>query len=628
MQGANNQQQSIREDDMRKAVKRGLNTITVQDVLHRTPYAHTEQAQPELFSETEPVDAVNVTPGAVQPTALLTKGARATLPKEENIDITALLKKQTAMMQRERITRRDIQAYGANTMSRQKGLRSLFYDPLLLDTHRFGPVHTVSPYYGRMITYRILRRVSEKAWILNLCISNLIKKIRPFLKPSTEENTRGFRITAQAAKERASGMTAAEKKQAKALEDFLLHTGDIPDSLRADDLDKYVSKIIRDICQLDQIACELQRKQNGELCAFWAVDPATIEISLPLSEEATGITYVQVIDNIPYAYYPREGMIFDCMNPRTDIERAGYGYSVVEQAIDLITSSINTFMFNAGFFIENKLPRGLLLLNGDADSNEIETIEEYIVNIMSGTPSSQWRIPIIPAGKAGGSGARQLEWINLQGTNKEMEFQAWFDLQLSGIVGLFGFSMEDLGLHSQKSAPLIGGNSSPKIETSKSLVLGDMLSFLQKHFNRIIAEKNPAYTFEFIGYEKNDVKLILDLDKGEIESYKTIDEKRKEKGLPPFNEKWSKVPLNAQAVQMYQSEQAGAEGGGMIDEEDGDAPPDFADDDGTPAEDAETENDLVQNGDFADAKNKLQGSKKTGWDTLSKSLTKAVKLTI
>lgn len=626
MQLADNQQQRNREDTMRKAIKRGLNTITVQDVLGRTPYPHTERAQPELFSETGLTDAVNITPDTALSPALLTKATRATLPKEENIDITALLKKQTALMQREQITRRDIQAYGATSMSRQKGLRSLFYDPLLLDMHRFGPVHTVSPHYGRMITYRILRRVSEKAWILNLCISNLIKKVRPFLKPSTEENTRGFRITAEAAKERSSGMTAAEKKQAKALEDFLLHTGDIQDPLREDDLDKYVSKIIRDICQLDQIACELQRKQNGELCAFWAVDPATIEIALPLSEEATGIKYVQVIDNIPYAYYPREGMIFDCMNPRTDIERAGYGYSVVEQAIDLITSSINTFMFNAGFFIENKLPRGLLLLNGDADSDEVETIEEYIVNIMSGPPSSQWRIPIIPAGKTGGAGNRQLEWVNLQGTNKEMEFQAWFDLQLSGIVGLFGFSMEDLGLHSQKSAPLIGGNTSPKIETSKSLVLGDILSFLQKHFNRILADKNPAYRFEFIGYEKNDVKLILDLDKGEIESYKTIDEKRKEKGLPPFNEKWSKVPLNAQAVQMYQSEQEGAAGGGMIDEGE-DVPPDF-DDEGSAAGDAEMEDGTLHDGDLADATKKQQGSKKTGWDTLSKSLSKAIKITI
>ena len=611
---------------MRKAIKRGLNTITVQDVLGRTPYINTKGAQPELFSEREPVDAVNVTPCAVQPPVLLTKATRATLPKEENIDITALLKKQTALMQREQITRRDIQAYGANMISRQKGLRSMFYDPLLLDMHCFGPVHTISPYYGRMITYRILRRVSEKAWILNLCISNLIKKVRPFLKPSTEENIRGFRITAHAAKERASGMTTAEKNQAKALEAFFLHTGDIEDPLREDDLDKYVSKIIRDICQLDQIATELQRKQNGELCAFWAVDPATIEIALPLSEQSTGIKYVQVIDNIPYAYYPRKGMLFDCMNPRTDIERAGYGYSVVEQAIDLITSSINTFMFNAGFFIENKLPRGIILLNGDADTAEVEAIEDYIVNIMSGAPSSQWRIPIIPAGKTGGSGNRQLEWINLQGTNKEMEFQSWFDLQLSGIVGLFGFSMEDLGLHSQKSAPLIGGNTSPKIEMSKSLVLGDILAFLQKHFNRILSDKNPAYTFEFIGYEKNDVKLVLDLDKGEIESYKTIDEKRKEKGLPPFNEKWSKVPLNAQAVQMYQSEQEGAAGGGMIDEDE-DVPPDF-DDEGAAAGDAEMEDGTLHDGDLANTTKKQQGSKKTGWDTLSKSLSKAIKITI
>ena len=138
-----------------------------------------------------------------------------------------------------------------------------------------------------------------------------------------------------------------------------------------------------------------------------------------------------------------------------------------------------------------------------------------------------------------------------------MEFQAWFDLQLSGIVAVFGESMESLGLHSQKSQPLIGADTSHKVESTKSLILGDILGFLQKHFNQILEMKDPDYELEIVGYEKDDPKLILDIDKIEVDTYKSIDEKRAEKGLEPFNQKWSQVPLSPQVTQMVMAEQAG-----------------------------------------------------------------------
>jgi hypothetical protein len=445
-------------------------------------------------------------------------------------------------------------------------LKSLFYDPLTIEKNYHNHLKTISPYQGRLVSYPILRRVSEKAWILNVCIQNIIRKIRPFLKPvsTSTENRRGFRISKSNTESYNTRVRGLRQDQTiiHTLENFFLNTGDAPDVARTDDLDKYVSKIIRDICQLDQIATELQRTLEGEVCAFWAVDPASVETVIPSTtySDANSILYIQVIDTIPYAYYTREDLIFDCMNPRTDINHAGYGYSLVEQAIDLITSSINTFAYNAGFFTENKLPRGILLLNGDADTEEIEEIEDYITDIMSGSPTSQWRIPIIPSGsQKSGEGNRKLEWVNLQGTNREMEFQTWFDLQLSGVVALFGASLEDLGLHSQKSQPMIGADNAPKIEASKSLVLGDMLGFLQKHFNQILKQKEEGYSFEFVGYEYDDPKASADIDKAEVDTYKSIDEKRIEKGLEPFSKKWSQVPLSPQVVQMVMAEEGESE---------------------------------------------------------------------
>ena len=554
--------------------------------------------------------------------------------KAENINIDRTVKEQ-ALRQKQNVSL----IFGYNQKELQKdGLQSIFYDPLTLDRNYWGQVHTISPYY-KGISYKTLRRVSEKAWVLNLCISNIIKKVRPFLKPITEGVSRGFSIKKKKIIDNNSyKMNTKEKKVARELEEFFTNTGDVEDVNRVDDLDKYVSKILRDLCQLDQIACEVQRTKSGEVCAFWAVDPATIEVVLPQSMRETGIKYVQVINHIPYAFYKNGELLFDCMNPRTDIERAGYGYSVVEQAIDLITSSINTFIYNAGFFTENKIPRGFLLLNGDADQEEVEIIEDYLANIMSTSPSAHWTVPIIPSGKnEGGEGNRRLEWINLQGTNKEMEFQSWFDLQLSGIVGLFGFSMEDLGLHSQKSAPLIGNDVSPKIESSKSLILGDMLTFLQKHFNNILKYKNPEYEFEFVGYERDDPKVILDMDKEEVASYKSLNEKREEKGYKALDfteiKNPADLPMNPQVIQAWQGVQQGGEddemgemdeqGMGMQEEmEEGSDAENIETDNNENVEGEEVEDDISEESVNSNSKDNTVKSKKQKftWDMLSKSL--------
>ena len=513
---------------------------------------------------------------------LLSKSSsKIDLNSGEDIDVEALLKRDLRrdMVQRKSATIFGSASHAYSNEKPNKDLKSFFFDPLALESNYYGNVRTVSPYYGRPITCRILRQVSEKAWIINLCISHSLKQARPYYKESTQENQRGFMLRNRNAMESGRDMKDAEKKEAKRLAQFFLRTGDMEDPNRTDDLDKYATKIIRDIYQLDQISTELQRTRGGDVCAFWAMDTATIEVALPETERMTGVKYAQVINHVPYAFYGRDDLIFDCLNPRTDIAKAGYGYSIVEQAIDLVTSSINTFMYNAGFFTENRLPRGFLLLNGSADQKEIEDIEDYIANLMSGPPTSQWRVPIIPTGRsknAENGNGRLFEWVNLQGTNKEMEFQGWYDLQLSSIVAMFGKGMEELGLHSQKSQPLLGVNVEPKIEATKSLGLGDLLTFLQKHFNQILQYKNPDFVFEFVGYEKSDPKLILDIDKGEVDSWKTLNEKRIEKGAEPIDltkvKNPADLPMNVQTVQLWQSQQG--MGGGM----DG-SPFDMGDDD-------------------------------------------------
>ncbi|MBR6215849.1 MAG: phage portal protein [Spirochaetaceae bacterium] len=487
---------------------------------------------------------------------------------------------------------------------KQDGAQSSFFDEWTVTNNLYGNLKTADGHINREVDCKTLRRVSKKAWIINLCILNVQKKIKPFLKPSTNRNIRGF-VVKKIGEDviKAAGQKSKEREE---IERFLLNTG-TEKSYDRDNFTRWGLKFVRDALEIDQNATEIGYTRAGKPYAFWAVDGATIEKVLPNQDNPYNIKHVQIINAIPTAYYPEGTLIFDYQNPRTDVNFSFYGYSAVEQAIDLITSCINAFTYNAGFFTENKLPRGMLLLDGNANQETVEQMEDYIADIMSGSVTNQWRVPIIPAGNGKDGEANSIKWISLTGTNKEMEFQNWLDFLTSAIVSLFGCSMEELGLHSSKSQAMFERNTTPEIEASKSLILGDMLSYMQQFINQIVEKAFPGYEIEFVGYERDDPKQILDLTKGELESYKTLNEVRKEKGLKPIEADWAdKCPANPQLVQMYQSSQM--DGGGMEDPdaaEDGEENTDFGGDFG------DEENADGENSDN-DAWNGIAGSDKEG----------------
>ena len=505
--------------------------------------------------------------------------------------------------------------------AKQGGSQSSFFDPYRNIENEYGNLRTADGHYNREVDCQTLRRVSKKAWIINLCIINVQKKIKPFLKPSTNRNLRGFvvkKIGEDVIK------AAGQKSEARTeIEQFLLNTG-IEKSPDRDNFTRFCIKILRDALEIDQVATEIGRTVSGKVYAFWAVDGATIERVLPNQDNPFHIKYVQVIDSIPQAFYPEDSLIFDYQNPRSDVRYSFYGYSPVEQAIDLITSTINAFTYNAGFFTENKLPRGMLLLDGNANQETVEQMEDYLCDIMSGTTANQWRVPIIPAGNGTSGENNSIKWVSLGGTNKEMEFQGWLDFLTSAIVSLFGCSMEELGLHSSKSQPMFEHNTTPEIEASKSLVLGDMLTFLQQYINQILEKAYPGYEIEFVGYERDDPKQILDLTKTELESFKTLNEVRKEKGLKPIEADWAdKCPANPQFVQMYQSAQM--DGGGMEDpdaaEDEGEEGADFGEENADENENVDNDawNDIAGNNKVNNAENEDNAGEETKSEGVEKS---------
>ena len=496
----------------------------------------------------------------------------------EEINVDQLLKKRKAYNQEafqklktaKKDSRNIFNTYFFQDKGREHGADSVFYDPYFVSSNCFENIRTISRIQYGGIHCRTLRAVAGKAWIINCCITHVSRKIKPFFKPVTSRNERGFIIH----KRFESQITKKQDEEAERIRDFMVSTGNYVDPGR-DDLVKYAVKLLRDELTLDQIATEIQYNKKGEPVAFFAVDAATIERVIPEKEDETDFRYLQIVDGMPAAGYTMDNMIFDFENPRTDIYHSMYGYSLVEQAVDLITSEINTFVYNAGNFTENKLPKGMLLLNDDANSDVIDEMEDYIAEIMSGGPLNQWRIPIIPSGKKDA----KLEWKAIN-TNREMEFQAWLDYLSSGVMALFGCSADELGIQSQKSQAMFENGGQDRMAAAKSSLLGDLLVFFESYLNKIVSKINPDYVLEFVGYEKDNPNTVADLDEKEVRTWKSLNEKRAEKGLDPINLEEVKnaadLPMNVQLVQLFQSQQAmagddmGGDMGGFGDEEGGD----------------------------------------------------------
>lgn len=497
---------------------------------------------------------------------------------------------------------------------------SIFYDPYFVSENAFHGIRTISRVQFGGIPCVTLRKVAQKAWIINTCINHIQKKIKPFLKPVTDRNTRGFLIYK---KGEDLTKTTKDDKTRDDITDFICNCGNFEDSDR-DSFVKYCLKIVRDSLTIDQVATELQYTKDKKLCAFYAVDAATIEKVINDKNVKTEWKYIQVVDGIPSAGYTTDTMLFDFENPRTDIYHSQYGYSYVEQAVDLITSFINTFVYNAGNFTENKLPKGMLLINGDATSERVEAMEDYIAEIMSGGPLNQWRIPIIPAGDKDAS----IEWKQLNGSNREMEFQQWNDYLTSAVVAMFGCSMDELGIQSQKSQTMFENSGADRMSASKSLLLGDLLTFLESYINKIVKKINPDYLFEFVGYEKDNPNTVADLDEKEVRTWKSINEKRAEKGLDPIDlskvENGADLPMNVQLVQMFQAAQAQAGMGEGMEEGEGDNWENYGDNaEGEQSEESaedEIEEEIKEdqeNGDFGTEENEDFGEEQT---ELNKSL--------
>lgn len=393
---------------------------------------------------------------------------------------------------------------------------------------------------NKALPYTILKLMGELP-LVKTVHQTRIQQIQRFLKFTTDEQEEGFTIRKKLSlfEERKKEIPKEQHKEIENIVEFLLNSrrpvkkeqvGRIKfDDAKwdfFDDLDEFVQMTMSDSLTYDQLNFQIQRSRNFDIYGYKAIDASTVRILDTVDpryevdnkkryDEVFGYLprYAQVHNNIIYedpltnqqaVYYPWE-MAFATRNKSTDIRKNMYGTSELEILKEIITYIQNGFTYNGNFFKQGSNPKGFINIKSGASQDIINDFRNAWRTQIAGVGNSH-KLPILEG--------LDLEWVDLQHTNKDMEFQMWLEFVIIVLCSVYTIDPSELGFNFKQQSQMFGQDGQKeRLDHSKDKGLKPLLVFLQKVLNKyIVTEINPEYEFVFTGIDLEDQGTMIDLD--------------------------------------------------------------------------------------------------------------------
>ncbi len=478
------------------------------------------------------------------------------------------------------------------SMSKEKaarGPKAAFFDPLSLQ-YALG-------YKDRRysLTYETLKRIASQLSIVAAIIATRVAQIASFSQPYRNTKSLGFVVKHKDTEHETS---KSERRFIQQLETFVANCGEPgrPNPHyrhRRDDFETFLKKIVRDTLTYDQVAFEIVPRVNQLPYEFWAVDASTIRIastdkdvginwsyhdrntpgnSLVQPQRFQGlyagqkygdknllgefVQHVQIVNGQIENVYSNDELAFGIRNPRTDIYIQGYGFGELEQLVTITTALLYAEEYNKRYFTQGSHPKGLLNFKGDNwTPDQLEAFKRQWVASVSGVENA-WKTPITQS--------EGLEWINLQMSNKDMEFLQWIEYCIKLVCGCYLIDPAEVNfdLHGGvQQTPLFESSQEWKLKASRDRGLRPLLKFIAKLINKHVIDKiDDHFVFEFIGLDELTEQEKHELLKEQTSSYMSLNEGRRSIDLPDIeipddiaDLKVGDIPMNPaflQAVQM------------------------------------------------------------------------------
>lgn len=429
------------------------------------------------------------------------------------------------------------------------------------------------------VTFNTLNRMGD-IFIIKAVINTRIEQVQNFLKYSNDDQKPGYKIRYKqtpgvgADVNTNKEMSKEDMRKVEYIVKFLEDGGENDKWECEDNFQEFTRKVLNDSLRLDQLCFEVVRARNFEVKKYRAVDGALIR-----QLDTNDPRYSQMFEQFRWhGYLPRYAMVWDgqiirhpvtneyvafypwelgygIRNKTSNVLRNGYGCSELETLMEIVTWVLWGMQYNGNFFKQGSQPKGFInVKNQNIDGGTLNEFRQEWKQTMS-TVYNSHKIPVIQG--------IDLEWIDLQQTNRDMEFTEWIKFLMVLVCAVYRMDPSELGFQFQDAARVWGQEGQrERLDHSKQKGLTPLLIFYQNILNKyIISEIDDRLELVFTGIEIEDEATQVDLDKKKSEAgFVSLEDMFEKYSGRKFNPEKDTI-LN----QVYQSaQQAKMMGGDMM----------------------------------------------------------------
>jgi len=316
---------------------------------------------------------------------------------------------------------------------------------------------------------------------------------------------------------------------------------------------------------LDKVAFYIRRSRSGRPLGMVLMDAALIKPIVPrvggtqmdrwdrkeLEElgERLGKTKAKVfLDDYRYMMldpagsrrikFKESSLVMRSFFTTTDTHNVYKGTGFIEQAVRVITSIINTITFNASRLTNQRVPMGMVALEGGANVNQIQVdLFKKMLWAYTMGAENRWRVPIIALPER-----NTIKWVPFHRSSQEMQLFDWLSLLITILCQLSGTDPEEISIASNRAAmtkkqAFVEESSERLVKRSQDKGLKTFLHFFSSIFNDtdLLAQLTGKdyLRLDFAGMETVDQKKRRDLQKLELQTHKSINDIRGEQDMPP-----------------------------------------------------------------------------------------------
>lgn len=395
------------------------------------------------------------------------------------------------------------------------------------------------------LSYEALERVGRSVPVVADVVRVRATQVATFCKVPEDRHAPGFEVRLR---DRKAKVTKAVETRADELTQMALRCGwvqhDSP--FEQQSLQTVARQLTEDSLIYDQATFEIIPDRKGDPSYILPVDASTIRLIDPGVRKRNDPYAVQVVSGAIVSDFTPSELAFCVRNPRTGIRSFGYGVSETETLVREITGFLWGIEYNRKVFSNGSTTKGVLNIKGGAISEkQMQAFRRQWYAMVSGIANA-WRTPI--------TNAEGLEWVNLQMSNRDMEFSAWLDFLIKVVCARFLIAPEEVQFSYGNTGQSQAMGQAPieeKLKASRDLGLRPLVYWLFDSLNRWwIHRVDEDFEIVPVGLEAQGEQAEASLLKEQTGIYLTIDEAREVVGLKPLgDDKGGDAILNPTWVQ-------------------------------------------------------------------------------